>query len=379
MITFPPLTVPTGSAIDTFSCAVAGTGASLSVVYALGIVVEAKGLQPEHSDIILRSYDARTGALRGELKGVSSVSDRYDGRFSLYGTTSGVALGQSFTVDSKWFSVVNAYSTGLEALWSRPGTLLGATGETAVLDEPAPGSMAMSPEGTIVVLDSATAVELSRFDHGSRALDASGFSMGRIEMITPRGYGFRSLRYVGEGRTRVPSGRLTWVDGTTGIATFTDIADPEQMNFDPFGNLVVVTPGGSGDQVGFGVYDIRTSEPVLTLTGNQAYGLSISNIVVANRLLYTANRTDSPVTDLATEETVSSGWANRPVHRVGGRTIVAVTETTSDGRTRLDCTFVDKYMDYGLSSHRMRISNYYDCPSYRIVDDVNGVFPGPAS
>ena len=60
-----------------------------------------------------------------------------------------------------------------------------------------------------------------------------------------------------------------------------------------------------------------------------------------------------------------------------GRTIVAVSETTSDGRIQLGCTFTDNYSDYGLSSRAVRISNYHDCPSYRIIDDVNGEFPGP--
>ncbi len=123
MVTFPAPMVPSGSELESFACATAGTGDSLVVVYAMGLVVESKGgLQPEHHQLELRSFDARTGKLVGQQSQMSSVPDLKDGSFELYGTTTSVIVGQGFGGDKYGYGgVVDAFTTELDTQWSRPG------------------------------------------------------------------------------------------------------------------------------------------------------------------------------------------------------------------------------------------------------------------
>ncbi len=375
MVTFPAPMVPSGSELESFACATAGTGDSLVVVYAMGLVVESKGLQPEHHQLELRSFDARTGKLVGQQSQMSSVPDLKDGSFELYGTTTSVIVGQGFG-DKYGYGVVDAFTTELDTQWSRPGELLGATGNTVLIEQHDPATRAtMTPDGVVYVLDAKTGAELSRLDYGAQI---DGIERLEVMVITPKGYALERLSPLpGNGSDL----RFTWIDGTMGTVLHTDITDLFEIDIDPFGESLLVNHNQVLDRA-YVVYDLRTSKALLTITSDQSAGLSIRDIGLANGLLYVDNKVDSPVTDIETQEMVSSNWKYRPILRGDGHTIVAVVGPPARTSPVLECTYRDRYRqeyrNYGINGgHSTRIDGYYNCPAYRVVQDINGNFPGP--
>ncbi len=71
------------------------------------------------------------------------------------------------------------------------GELLGATGNTVLIEQHDPATRAtMTPDGVVYVLDAKTGAELSRLDYGAQI---DGIERLEVMVITPKGYALERL------------------------------------------------------------------------------------------------------------------------------------------------------------------------------------------
>ncbi|MDN4521256.1 hypothetical protein JN086_07310 [Mycolicibacterium austroafricanum] len=116
----------------------------------------------------------------------------------------------------------------------------------------------------------------------------------------------------------------------------------------------------SVEQAYIKVWNLETSQEIISRTGQDVVGLNIEDIYLAGDYLYIENDDDSPVIDINTLDQVSTGWSTRPVDVVGSDWLYVIDGPVTNGYAR--CFEVMRNICYETG---------------KLVHAPGGNFPGP--
>lgn len=338
-------------------CATMNSG-STSIVVIVGVVhKKSSGLDTESYELTLFSYDLdSTSPLATKIL----VTDRQPMRLTgIAGTAGGVAV--SYTMHNNVYKSETQYFTGpqLTPTWKAEGNVVAATDEMIAVE--IPDSRGGTPRFSVHATSDGGQLDIGLSNRPDVIVRSTSFLSSSDEgfAFTWHGVNSTNSNHVVDG--------IVWDDGNDVDKQRNALDEATNFQPDPLSKLALVTYSDGGEPA-YKVVDRTTWETKLEIDAAKAKGINLSAVGIADEKLYILNGNDSPVIEITTGKSVHSGWTSFPVAKLGAVTVVA---TESDHGLNAGC--VDPA--FGRGDTKLAV---YNCPTFTLVPDVDGKFPGPS-